>query len=560
MDDLELRQIVGKELKQSMGYYSGDLSSDRENAMDSYLSNPYGNEEKGRSKFVDSSTLETIEWMLPTLLKIFFASGDAVKFSPVSPEDEDVAKQETQVINHVMTTQNNIFMVFYTWFKDALMQKNGIVKYYWDDKETTAEEVYEGLTLEQVVMLEQDEDAEITEATPRQEMIDGGDGQPQPMEVYDVRVVHRESEGQVKIESVAPENFYVHPQTVNLNDTKFCAEKILMTRSDLIEAGYNKEMVNSLPSTEADVTDNTETYTRQNLSDEQIQGGVEAAGQAMEEIEVYECYIKVDFDGDGIAERRRVLYVEADNGILDNEPFEFIQYCSVSPTMLSHKFYGLSIYDVVGDLQKLKTILTRNIIDNIYLINNQRIEVEEGNANIRDVLDNRPGSVVRSKRLGGVKPIPTTPLGGDVYNFIEMIDGWKENRTGVTKYNQGLDANSLNKTASGISQIMSASQQRLELIARTFAETGVKDLALGIHRLIRQNQSVEMAIRLSNNWVNVNPEDWKERFDMDIEVGLGTGNKDQMLNQYVNLWESQMQAFQMQLGIVDESSLYATAM
>ena len=278
---------------------------------------------------------------------------------------------------------------------------------------------------------------------------------------------------------------------------------------------------------------------------------------SMRRVKLTECYKRIDYDGDGYAELRRVLVVN-EKYIIENEEIDYVPFESITPIVMTHRFFGRSAADQTMDLQLQKTMLTRNIMDNLYLINNQRNAVVEGEVNLGDLMDSTPGSSVRMTAPGMVQPLPTQPFNGHAFGMLEYLDSIKENRTGQTKYNQGMDADSLNKTATGISRIMDASAQRMELIARLYGE-GVKRLMLGIHRLLLQNQDKQKVIELRGRWVPINPKEWKDRTNMSVVVGLGTENRDKMLGHLMTIASIQKEAMQGGLSMVNESNLYNTA-
>jgi hypothetical protein len=215
--------------------------------------------------------------------------------------------------------------------------------------------------------------------------------------------------------------------------------------------------------------------------------------------------------------------------VLKNEEVDRVPIVTTTPIMMPHKMFGLSVGDLVSDIQLLKSTLIRQILDNMYLTNSPRMQVIDGMVNIDDLLNVRPGGIVRMKTFDAAKPLPVPFFGAPAFNMLEYADTVRENRTGVTRYNQGLDANSLNKTASGINNIMNAAQQRIELIARIFAETGVKDMMWSIFQLVCKHEKKERVVRLRNEWTPVDPRSWSNKFDMTVSVGLGTGSKDQLL-------------------------------
>jgi len=248
-----------------------------------------------------------------------------------------------------------------------------------------------------------------------------------------------------------------------------------------------------------------------------------------EGIWITECYVRVDFDNDGIDELRKVTKVGDE--LFDNEAVDSVPFSSLTPIPMPHKFYGLSIYDLISDLQLIKTTLMRNLLDNMYLTNNGRYEVVEGQANLDDLMTARPGGIVRVRTPGAVTPLQTPQLDQNSFSMLGYLDSIREERTGVNKNAMGLSEGALksHQTATGIGQVMTAAQQKIELIARIFAETGMKQLANSVYQLVQKYEKPEKIVRLSNKWVTMYPSEWKDKLDCTAQVGLGFGNKDMNL-------------------------------
>lgn len=380
----------------------------------------------------------------------------------------------------------------------------------------------------------------------------------QPPMLHDVTYRKVKESGKVCIENVPPEEFLISRRAKRVEDSPYTAHRVRKTLSDLIAEGYDREQVMGLSGDdamllqgEAVTRDKNDNATSQDLSERE---GV------MREVWVTESYLKVDWDGDGIAEMRKVTTAGTGNEILkkdgkaDNVEWDGPPpFPTICPIIQPHKWAGLSIADIVGDLQIIKSVLWRQMLDNLYLVNEPG-KIVSDQVELEDLLDRRIGRVVRLKNGarpgdGHVENETVEFMAGQSFQMLEYIDTVRENRTGVTRYNQGLDANSLNKTATGINAITQAAQQRIELIARIFAETGVKDIFKQILRLVTKYQSDKRVVRLRNEWVPMDPNEWNTEYDVTVNVGLGTGNKDQMAMHLMNLLNIQMQGIQMQGGI-----------
>lgn len=524
MTKRELSSHLEQEIQSALGYRDGKLTEQRSDALDRYYGKRYGNEQEGRSQIVTRDVADVIEWIMPSLMKIFTSGDKVVQFEPQGPEDVEMAKQSTDYVNYVIMKQNPGFNIIYQWFKDALLQKNGIIKHYWDDSSETLREEYKNLTEEEFTALLMDDNVEVKEHTVNggEENMDETALAPQAV-THDVVVNRTYEDGQVRIEAVPPEEFLINKYAKTIEDARFVAHRVKKTKSELIEQGYPKNKIENAFNNDA------AEWKAERLSRFSHEQDNAPEGDIDDGIWVTECYMRVDFDNDGIAELRKVTKVGDE--LLDNEAVDSVPFSSLTPIPMPHKFYGLSVYDLISDLQLIKTTLMRNLLDNMYLTNNGRYEVVEGQANLDDLMTSRPGGIVRVRTPGAVNPLGTPQLDANSFNMLGYLDSIREERTGVSKNSMGLSEGALksHQTATGVGQVMTAAQQKIELIARVFAETGMKDLAQSVYQLVQKFEKPEKLVRLNNKWVNLYPHEWKEKMDCTAQVGLGFGNKDMNL-------------------------------
>jgi hypothetical protein len=559
--DIKLRSIINSEINNALGFMGGNLTSQRKKSVEYYLGEKLGTEIDGRSQVVSTDVADTIETILPNLLRIFTASDQVVRCEPVKSEDVALADQATNYVNYIFNKDNPGFSILYTWFKDALLEKNGIVKIFWDESESIEQETYKNLNDQEYQLLLDDENVKIVEeesfvdekmkaamdlllveATKQGQLVEE---EPIPM-LHNCVIKRTTKGGKVKIENVPPEEFLIQRTAKSIQDSDFVAHRVLKTRSDLIEMGYDPEVVESLP-TSNNIILNDERLTRYSDIDENPFNN--APDQATQEVEIYECYLKVDVDGDGIAELRKVVVAGAGGyTILENMPCDAIPFCSLTPIIMPHRFYGRSVAELVEDVQLVKSTVMRQLLDNMYLTNNNRVAIMDGMVNLDDLLTSRPGGVVRTKQPPNqvMLPMQSQTISQQAFPLLEYLDTVRETRTGITRYNQGLDADSLNKTATGVNAIMTQSQMRMELIARVFAETGIKDLFKRIFELTCKYQDKERIVELNNQFIPVKPTEWRNRYNISITVGLGSGSKEQQILMLNNILERQLQAFQLQ--------------
>lgn len=518
----------------------GTLDSERAQALDYYLGRTYGNEVEGRSQVVTRDVLETIEWILPSLMRIFTGGDKVVEFDPTGPEDEAAARQETETLNHVILKQNDSFLTFLTWFKDGLLGKTGYVKVYWDESEDVVEETYQNLSEVEVGMISQDQGVEIVNVWP------GEFG-------YGVKVKRTQKSGKVCIDPVPAEEMRIAAAVrgYSLKKAPYVEHRTLKTLSDIRAMGL--EVDDDIGS--GDEIDDSELSDARDMYDEDYLRS-EEADPSMREVLFRDVTLRIDANGDGIAELKR--YYIVGSKILAEYDAENVYYACLGPVPMPHRHVGLSMADLVMDLQLIRSTLLRSYIDNLYLQNNGRFAISD-RVNLDDMLVSRPGGVVRvdGEPAGAILPLVHPSNGAAAIQGLEYIDTQKENRTGITKYNQGLDSNSLNKTATGINAIMQSAQQRMELIARIFAETGVKECFLLVHELLKKHSDKPLVMRLNNQYVDVDPRQWKTRTDMSVSVGLGTGNKDQQLQHLMTILQVQQQGIQ--AGITTPKHIYNAA-
>ena len=529
MDEGRLKAIVSAEIDDAIGYLDTETTEERALSMDYYLRNPYGNEVEGRSQIVTGEVAEAVDGALPQLIRVFTASDDLAVFEPVGPGDEPGARQATEYANWVFWRQNQGFHILHNWFKDALLQKTGTVKCYWDEKIDVIEEVYQNLSDAEIALLLADESREIVaqEIVIQEQQVTDPMGQMQRIEqqFYNIVVRKKNRKGNVVIENVPPEELIVSKRAKTIQDAPFVAHRTLVARTDLLQMGFDPKIVENLPIYNSlDFTE--ERIARYSPGEEPFEQN--SLDPSMQQIEVFECYIYIDVDEDGIAEFRRIVY--SNNQILSNEQTDYCPFHVICPIPVPHKFFGQSLADRTMDIQLIKSTIVRQMLDNLYLTNNARVGAVEGQVNLDDLLNMTPGGVVRLKNPAAVVPLQVTPVAAQAFPMLEYFDQTQQKRTGVSDAAQGLDPSILsNVTAAAVAAVTSAQQGKLELIARIFAETGIKSLFKGILQLACKYQDKPTIIRLRGQFVPMDPREWSNQYDVAISVGLGTGTKQEQM-------------------------------
>ena len=565
--DPKLRIILSNQIRNALGYLGGQLSQSRKKSIEYYLGDKLGTEIDGRSQVVSTDVSDTVESILPNLLRIFTASDKVVRCDPVTAEDVPLADQATAYINHVFYKDNNGFQLLYNFFKDALIEKNGFLKIYYDESEKVEHETYKNLTQaekdalndtqDEIEEVEEEvfEDEKAKEAFDKQiealeaQGLDTSQIQKPNFNLYNCKIKRIKKQGKIKIESVPPEEFLIDRTAKSIDDAEFVSHKVLMTRSEIIEMGFDEEEVMQLPTSSVDIYNNEEIVRQRNIDEYPVDT---PADKSTEKVLVYESYIRYDADGDGIAELRKIISA-GDDGytVLENMPCDNIPFVTITPIPMPHRFYGRSISELVEDIQLMKSTVMRQLLDNMYLTNNNRVAIMDGMVNMDDLLTTRPGGVVRTKQPPSqvMQPLQAQPISQQAFPLLSYLDSVREVRTGITKQVQGLDPDTLSaKTATGVNALMTQTQMRSELIARIFAETGVKDLFRKIFELMVKYQDKERVVMLNNQYVPVKPTEWKDKFNINIVVGLGTGSKEQQILLLNNILERQIQAFSLQGG------------
>lgn len=511
MDDQELVKIIQGHVDDGIGSESGELSNLRETIYNRYMGELYGNEKEGQSKATTREVLETIEWTMPALMRVFAGSDRVVEFEPDGPEDEQAAEQETDAVNYIIRTDNEWFPVAYTWIKSALMNPNSYVKSWRDESEQVTTEEYDNLDDLDLAKLAMDEEIEITAADFNE------DG------TYKAEVKRTRKNGRNVIDPLPEDEVVVDGNwaQLSLTDCPFVCHYPEKTHSDLLLMGYDESELDMAYSSESY---SSEEENRRNFSDERETN--DETHKALRKYRYHECFMLVDYDDDGIAERRRVVMIG--NKIFENEETDEQPIVSAASLLMPHKHIGMSLAQIVLDLQDIKTFVQRQLMTNMARANNPRTIVLKG-ANIKDLLANRPNGIVRAKNVGDVTTEPVTPIINQVIPLLDLLDMQKETRTGISRNGLALTGDTLDKSAEGtVMAAIEKADQRIELLIRTFAECAIKPLMLKVHEQIIKHGDYKW-IKSNGQWVQVNPSEWKKRRTMTCRVGTGAGDKRQKM-------------------------------
>lgn len=521
LDERQILSIIASELQNSSGGDDGNyIDANQKNALAAYLGQPDGKEIEGSSTIVSTDVADAIEWIMPEIIKAFTQNNEVVTFDAVNGGDELQAELESQYVYDILMKQNNGFLIIHQFVKDALMQKNGFIKRFYSKDEKVKTVKYTGIIEPELNMVLSNDGVDLTEITEYE--IEG-------IPVFDVSVTETCKRGKINIISVPPEEFRcnrMHNQ-VDLSTARFTAHVLTKTASDLIEDGYDKELVDSIPGHSESDDDEYRFYMQ---GESVTSGGTVTGDDSLREIEVSECYAHIDINEDGIAEFVKITCAGGSNPdvILDIEEIDENPFTSATAILMSHKLFGLSIYDRLKQIQEQKTTLWRNIFNNMYLQNNQRTVVVENQVNLDDLMVSRPGGIIRAKTPNAVTPYVTPPLGSDAYKMMDYLDQVRAGRAGVSPEGPVTDSMVGDRVGSeGIANMMSQKEELVGLMIRVFAETGIKPLCEGIRRDVVKHQDTVSDYKFKGKWVTVNPSQWKDRTISTVRVGTGSGNRKQ---------------------------------
>lgn len=592
----QLLAMIDQEVTQAYGYGDGRLEQLRR--RNEYYFMAEAKEElappdiEGRSKVVDTTVRNTVLGMEGPLMKTFYGSDNIFEFEETKPGLEDQAKNISEYVNHIYRNKNPGFVNTNTWIREALNIKLGILKVWWDPTSIEAREEYEGMTIEQLTILMDDPEVELVEqrsypdedaAKQKQKAIEQASAQLQQMqqaaqqamqqvqqqpgqppqmppavaqfqqataafqqlqaqsvpELYDVTMKRVNSRGKLCIEPVPPEEFLISKKAKSIKTAPFCAHRFQRTIAQLKEE-YGDKVPDDLGSDDNSAEFSSERVQRNAYLDyDPYQQVDDTSGDTNQRLVwVVEAYKQVDWDNDGILEWRKI--VKCGTTLLENVEFDEPPFVALGSILLPHLLYGLCPADMAIEPQRIMTSLKRSQLDNQYLQVNGRTAALEGQVNLDDLLANTPGGVVRVKSLNAVAPLQQGI--GDIAGSIQLMqvfDDAAQESTGWTRRSQGGNGLQLQQTATQANIVTNREDMRVESISRFMAETGFKDLGEMILKLICKYQRKAEMVKLSGGWVNIDPREWTNQFNLTINVGLGTGNKDQLVQHLMLVGQKQ---------------------
>jgi hypothetical protein len=546
MDDYEFGLQVHGTISDAMLFIDGYIAPDRALAQAYYLGRLFGNEEEGRSEVVMTEVRDTVLAIIPDLLRIFTQTTSIVQFIPNNAKSVEQADQATDYVNHIFWNDNPGFEIFHNCLKDALTVKTGVIKWRWSDDVQITEADYSGISHDQLLLLQREEDVEIIEAEPvtKTEAIEVAGNVLSPAEiVYDVRIRRERKKQRVVIECVPPEEFLIDRETRDLDTSRYIGHRTLKTVSDLVDMGYDPDEIENISnSDDSYYLTNLEAITRNPAVN--IFSRDTGPNSALKRFVYVESWLRVDRDGDGIAELRKVCSIGPH--ILHDEVADEVPFAVFCPDPTPHLLIGQSVADQTMDLQLIKSAVVRDTLDSLKQSINPRTVVVEGQVNLDDVLNNEIGNIIRARQPGMVQSLDTPFQGQYALPVIQYLDQVKENRTGINAGANGLDADALQSTTpTAVNAAVQAGQARKEMIARLFADNGMKRLMKGIYKMVIRHQDKPRIIRLRGKFVEMDPRFWDSDLDCVPNVALGRGTEQTSMAFLAQVAQKQEQIIQL---------------
>jgi hypothetical protein len=555
----EIESIVQDAMNDAVDFIESEISDDRIKAQRYYDGEVDIGHEDGRSKVVATKVRDTVRAVKPSLMRIFLSTAKPVEYTPKGPEDVAAAEQATSFMHHEFTRLNG-YRVLNDAFHDALVKKQGIVKAYWLMAPHAKIYTFSDLSDDEYTYLLDDDTVSVLEHTVEYSMSIDPMGMEVEMPVHSVKISRQEDKGEMRIDSVPPEEFFINRDARNLKDAYIVAHRTEMRAGDLIAMGFDPEDVTKLDSFDSgsEMTE-AEVFERrgydEDFSDEDTQD------PAMRNVTVTEAYMRIDADGTGIPVLHKITLGGTAYEMLDYEPCDEIPFAKFEIDPEPHAFYGRSLAEIVIDDQDAATSILRGILDNVAMTNNPRLAVVEGAVDMDDVLNNEIGAIVRMRQAGAVQDLTVPFVAGQTLGALSYLDGLVETKTGVTRASMGLDPDAMQSTTkAAVQATVQAAAGQVEVMVRNLAD-GMRDLFGIMLRLYSKNVDEEQMMRLNGSFIPVDPRIWDGSMDVSINVGLGTGREEEKmmgLNQALQMQTMVYQNYGPMNGLVSLTNIRNT--
>ena len=555
----EVEGIVQDAIASAVDFVESEISQDRIKAQRYYDGEVDLGYEDGRSKVVATKVRDTVRAVKPSLMRIFLSTAKPVEFVPHGPEDVAMADQATEFMHHEFTRLNG-YRVINDAFQDALVKKQGIVKAYWMTYPEAEIYTFTDLNDDELAYLTDDDEVSVLEQTTEMSISMDEMGMEIETPSHSIKISRQQEKGELCIESVPPEEFFVNRDARNLKDAYLVAHRTEMRAGDLIAMGYDPEVVLDLNSFDngSEMTE-AEVHERRgydlDTSDEDEQD------PSMKNVTVTEAYMRIDADGTGIPVLHKITCGGTSYEMLDFEPCDELPFAKFEIDPEPHTFYGRSLAEIVMDDQDAATSILRSILDNVAMTNNPRLAVIEGAANIDDVLNNEIGAIVRMRQAGAVQDLSVPFTAGQTLGALTYLDGLVETKTGVSRASMGLDPDAMQSTTkAAVQATVQAAAGQVEVMVRNLAD-GMRDLFGIMLRLSNKNVDEEQMMRMNGSFVPVDPRVWDSSMDVSINVGLGTGREEEKvmaLNQALQMQTMVYQTYGPMNGLVSMTNIRNT--
>lgn len=524
-----MQRLLERAVEEALSWREEHLDPHLSKATDYYHAREYGDEKEGRSQVVTTEVRDAVQQMLPSIMRVLHGSERVAEYKPRGPEDVALAKQQTEYVNYVYNEDNPGFLLTYGAVKDALLRKMGILKWHHQEKTCVEGSDHTGMTPEDVQVLLSDpyiEDVEVLETNE--------DG------TQDIRIRRKYEKNRIRVVGVSPEEFIFSPSAKDSSDAILLGQIQDVKASDLIAMGFDREEVLKRRGQDA----------RRNANEVKIARSIDQGERALYEdeqdpstrpVQFVEVYIQIGGE-EGGTELHKVQAIGHDYHIVSDEIVDFVPYAIFAIDPEPHTMVGLDVADFTMEIQRIMSLVTRGMLDSLVQHLNPAIEIVDGEVNMKDLLNPELGRVIRTNRPGMMREVPTEFVGAAALPVKEHFKGELAKRIGISDASAGLDPDALQSTTrAAVSATVQAAQQRLELIVRMLAETGMKTLFKGLLRAVVQHQDEARVVRLRNEWVEVNPQSWDADKDVVVNVALGTGLVEEKLETLALIAEKQEQ-------------------
>ena len=542
MSEQDIQSAITTAIESAIDYVDSDIAFQRERAQSYFDGNVDLEHEEGRSRVVSTKVRDVVRGAKPSLMRIFMANNKFVEFTPKGPEDVANAEQATAYCHWVFNKVGG-YNVLSNAIHDSLVKKVGLVKVWWNTETIAKNYTYENLSDQEVQVLVNKEGVEVVEHRQDIEMEMDEFGIDIERNVHSMTITHKYEEGEMVIEGIPPEEFFIDGSAKSIDDAYICCHRSEKRAGDLIAMGFDPDVVENLSGTDEDTligsVEKIQRFGQSIQDDEQVDND-----PSMRLVLVTEAYMRIDAEGDGIPTLHKFVCGGTGYEVLEMEPWDKAPFADFHVDPEPHAFYGRSLAELVINDQDTTTSVLRGILDNVALVNTPRLEVNEDMVEMDDVLNNEIGAIIRSEQIGSVNPLTVPFVAGSTLPALQYLDMLVEEKTGISKMSMGLNPDMLqNTSATAAALTAQAGAGQVEVMARNLAEGAKRLFQLMLHVAIK-NSPDEQMMRLNGQFVPVDPAVWDSSMDMEINVGLGTGQEDAKAAALIQTFQTQQQIWQ----------------